>query len=186
MGSQASSYNKGGDSINYKVIVMTYYEKLEGPAMEAWRKSLSAIKQRAMTELKVGEEGIIVRQLRPDDIGASSNSSTFNVSSAGWNTIINAAQIANNRFVSINGVLVAESGTSVVSMLRVTRMGQVVRYWNVQDINFLQSPIIYFDDPITVDQNTSLTIEAYGMATDSSWRCNFLGNVAERKGLLVV
>lgn len=152
--------------------------------MEALRKSVNDIKEKAMSSMGVKMDGVTYRQLRPDDIGAPSNSSTFNISAAGWNTLVNNQQIANNRWVSIHGVLVAESGTSVVSMLRITKEGKVVRYWNVQDINFLQSPVIYFDDPITVEQNAGLTIEAFGMATDSEWRCNFLGNVAERKGML--
>jgi hypothetical protein len=162
---------------------MAYYEKLEGPALDAYRKTVELLKAKAMKELKGTE--IIVRSLRPEDIGLTTAASTFNISSTGWNTIINHT-IADGRFVSINGLLLGESGTSVVTQLKVTRMGEDVRYWHIQDVNFLNSPVIYFDDPVTVDQNTTLTIQAYALATDSEWRCTFIGAVAEKKGLLVV
>lgn len=164
---------------------MAYYEKLEGAALQAYREMVRTLKEKAMKELKLSEGELITRMLRSDDIGASVASSTFNVSAAGWNTIIDSKTVADNRFVGINGVLVAESGTSVVSQLRITKMGDIKRYWVIQDVNFLESPVVYFDDPITVDQNTTIKVEAYGMATDSEWRCNFIGAVVEKKGLLV-
>jgi len=163
---------------------MAYYEKLEGPALSAYRAMVNKLREKALRELKLGAEDIIIRQLRPEDLGLSTAASTFNISSTGWNTIIDTT-IADNRFVGIHGVLIGESGTSVVTQLKVTRAGQDVRYWHIQDVNFLESPVIYFDDPVTVDQNTSITIKAYALATDSEWRCTFLGAVAEKRGLLV-
>jgi len=155
---------------------MAFYEKLEGPALVAYTKTLNIVKTRAIQE----------RMLRPEDLGLSTPVWTFNISSANaWNTIIDNAQIADSRFVGIYGLLLGESGTSVVTQLKVTRMGEVVRYWQIQDVNFLESPVIYFDDPITIDQNTTIKIEAYADATDSEWRATFLGVVAEKRGLLV-
>lgn len=165
---------------------MAFYQNLEGPALDAWKKTVKVLRTRAISELKLPEEEVIVRSLRPEDIGMSTSASTFNISTTGWNTLIDNKTINDNRFVSINGILLGESGTSVVTQLKVTRMGEDVRYWQIQDINFLESPLVYFDDPVTIDQNTSLTIKAFALATDSEWRCTFLGVVAEKKGLLVV
>ncbi|MCD6138676.1 MAG: hypothetical protein J7J91_08970 [Deltaproteobacteria bacterium] len=165
---------------------MAFYTKLEGPALDAWRATQRILVARAMKELKLGRDEIVVRDLIPQDLGLSTPVFTFNISSTGWNTIVNETAIADNRFISINGILLGESGTSVVTQLKVTRAGQDVRYWHIQDINYMESPIVYFDDPITVDQNTTITIKAYATATDSDWRCTFLGKVVERKGLLVV
>ncbi|MCD6493900.1 MAG: hypothetical protein J7K36_08950 [Archaeoglobaceae archaeon] len=165
---------------------MAFYEKLEGPALEAYRTTLTKVRSKAMEELKLGPEEIVTRMLRPEDLGLSTPVWTFNISSSdAWNTIIDNATISDNRFVGIYGVLLGESGVSAVTQLKVTRAGEDVRYWQIQDINFLESPQIYFDDPVTVDQNTTITIKAYATATDSDWRCSFLGVVAEKKGLLV-
>jgi hypothetical protein len=162
---------------------MAIYEKLEGPAMQAYREMYSNLKSRAVSQLKLPEEEVIMRALRPEDVGLSDPVFTFSVSS-GWNTIIDT-DIADSRFVGIHGILIGESGTSVVTQIKVTRMGQTKRYWHVQDVNFLESPVIYFDDPIIVDQNTKLTIEAYATGSDTDLRLTFLGAVAEKKGLLV-
>jgi len=164
---------------------MGFYTTLEGPALEAYRQMVNTLLSKAMKELKLSRDQIVIRQLRPEDIGLTTAASTFNVASTGWNTLIDNKTIADNRFVGIHGILIGESGTSVVSQLKVTRMGQDVRYWVIQDINFLESPVIYFDDPVTIDQNTTLTIKGYALATDGEWRCTFLGAVAEKKGLLV-
>ena len=164
---------------------MALYEKLAGPALEAYRKMAAKLFRKAMKELKLSRDQLTFRMLRPEDLGLSTPVWTFNISSANaWNTIIDTT-IADCRFVGIHGVLIGESGTSVVTQLKVTRMGEDVRYWQIQDVNFLESPVVYFDDPITVDQNTSITIKAYATATDSDWRCSFLGIVVEKRGLLV-
>lgn len=162
---------------------MVYYEKLEGVALDAYRAMLSKLREKAMTELKLNYDQVVTRMLRPEDLGLSTPVWTFSVSS-GWNTIIDHT-IGDNRFVGIYGILLGESGTSVVTQLKVSRAGEDVRYWQIQDVNFLESPQIYFDDPVTIDQNTVLTIRAYATGTDTDWRCSFLGVVAEKKGLLV-
>jgi len=165
---------------------VAYYEKLEGAALAAYRQTVATLVAKAQQELKLSRDQIVTRMLRPEDIGLPNAASTFNITSANaWNTIIDEATIGDSRFVSINGILLGESGTSVVTQLKITRSGEDVRYWQIQDVNFLESPIIWFDDPVTIDQNTTLTIKAWALATDSEWRCTFLGAVAEKKGLLV-
>lgn len=165
---------------------MAYYFSLEGPAMEAYRKMLGELKAKAMKELKLEEDEIIVRMLRPEDIGLSNPEWTFNVASGdAWNTGMVNTAIADNRFVGIHGILIEESGAQAGLQLKVTRMGQVKRYWHIQGVNTLESPTIFFDDPIMAEQNTTLTIDIYATAADADFRLCFLGAVAEKKGLLV-
>lgn len=165
---------------------MAYYFQLTGAALEAYRTMLADLREKAMRELKLGPNDIVVRPIRPEDLGLSTPEWTFNIASGtAWNTMINAATISADRFVGINGVLLAESGELAVSQLKITRMGQVKRYWQIQGVNYLEDAVIFFDDPITVDQKTPITIEGYGVTTDSAFKCIFLGAVAERKGMLI-
>ena len=165
---------------------MPHYFKLEGNALEAVRGLKDNLYARAQKELKLRKEGLVDRDLRPEDIGLSNPVWTFNVSSSSaWNTLVNAATIADNRFVGIYGVLIGVSGTAAVTQLRITRAGQKKRYWQIQDGNFREDATIYFDDPIIVDQNTTITIEGYATATDSTFRLTFLGMAVEKKGVLI-
>lgn len=155
--------------------------------MEAYRTMVGSLKKKAMQELKLPEGEIIVRSLRPEDLGLTNPDWTFNIAASSWNILIPAYTIADNRFVGINGVFVAESGEQAVTQLKVTREGQVKRFWQIQGANFLQDQTEYFDDPITVDQNTPLTIQGYAPSgtSDTAFRCIFLGAVAEKRGVLV-
>jgi len=165
---------------------MAYYFKLEGKALEAYNAMVAKLEEKAMRELKLSRDEIVIRPLRPEDLGLTTPEWTFNIASSGaWNTMIDNKTIADNRFVGINGVLIEESGEMAVTQLKITRMGQDKRFWQIQGINYLEDSCIFFNDPITVDQNTTLTIKGYARATDSDFQCVFLGAVAEKKGVLI-
>ena len=163
-----------------------FYTKLEGPALQAYNQMVDRLYQRAMEELKVSKESLVMRQLRPEDLGLSTPEWTFNIaSSAAWNTMIDAASISNNRFVGIHGISYPVSATQAVSQLKITVKGNTARYWQVQGINNFQDPAFYFDDPFTVDQNTTITVTGYGVSTGSTEKIMLLGQVVEKDGILV-
>jgi len=160
---------------------------MEGTAMEAYRAMIGTLKKKAMQELKLPEGEIIVRSLRPEDLGLTNPDWTFTITANSWNLLAPNYTVADNRFVGVNAVFVAESGEQAVTQLKVTSMGKDKRYWQIQGANFLQDQTEYFDDPITVDQNTPITIMGYAPSgtSDTAFRCIFLGAVAEKKGVLV-
>lgn len=163
---------------------MAVYYELRDVALEAYREMIRDLQSKAMRELKLGAEGLVVRPLRATDLGLSTPVWSFSIaSSSAWNTLINTS-IADNRFVGINGVLYGETDRGVVTELKVTRAGDVKRYWPIEDINLLENPAIFFDDPVTVDQNQPIKIEAYATGTGTE-RITFLGAVVEKKGLLI-
>jgi len=165
---------------------MAYYFKLEGNALAAYNKMVHVLIDKAMRELKLPREEVVVRPLRPEDVGLTTPVWTFNVASANaWNIMINEKIINDNRFVGINGVLYGESGTGAVTQLEITRQGEIKRYWQVQDVNFLEDAAVFFDDPVTVDQNTTITVKGYATAIEADLRLSFLGAVAEKRGLLI-
>jgi len=154
--------------------------------LEAYRKMVSALYSKAEKELKLRREELVLRPLRPEDIGLPTPVWTFNIATANaWNTMIDNVSIADNRFVGINGILYGESGTGVVVQIEIKRAGEVKRYWQVQDVNFLEDATIFYDDPITIDQNQTISVRGYATAVDSDLRLSFLGAVVEKKGLLI-
>ncbi|MCD6240466.1 hypothetical protein J7K27_02935 [Candidatus Bathyarchaeota archaeon] len=164
---------------------MAYYFKLEGPALAALTAVTKEIKRIATAQLKVSEDEIVTRPLRPEDLGLSNPVWTFNISSANaWNTLISHT-IPSDRFISINGILYQVSGTAVLTQLRITRAGQKKRYWQIQGAEYTENQTMFFDDPVIVEQNTPITIEGYATATSSDEKLCFLGVVAERKGILI-
>ena len=165
---------------------MAYYLNLEGTALDAHKRMIDELTKKAVEQLRLPPDQLTVRMLRPQDLGLPNGASTFNVATANAdNAIVSAQVIADNRFVGINGVLIGESGTSVVTQLRISRAGKDKRIWQIQDINFTESNIVWFDDPVIIEQNMPITINAYALATDAEWRATFLGAVVEKKGLLV-
>jgi len=168
------------------------YPKLKGPALEAYRQMVSTLKQKAMKELGLPESEIVIRSLRPDDLGGKASLSTldfnFGSNSVTWDAVVNGRTIADNRFVGINGFFF--SGTAggemtAWSQVKVTKMGAVSRYWNVAPVEFWEDSTCYFDDPITVDQNTTVTVETWTRDTGSHFNWGLIGAVAEKRGLLI-
>ena len=181
---------------------MAFYQTLEGPALDAYRKMLSDLKAKAMRQLSLGEDEIVVRQLRPADLysaDASTSDYPIGLTAAVWTNIVNAQTIANNRFVGINGFMVRNVGTAVtgvqnnlipyapsVEQVRVTRKGSVARYYNVKHIPQFQTQIGYTDEPVTIDENTTITIEGLArVASSIAATFDILGIVVEKKGILI-
>jgi len=164
---------------------MAYYFKLEGPALAALTTLTKEVKRIATTQLKVSENEIVTRPLRPEDLGLTNPVWTFNITSANaWNTLINYT-VKSDRFIAINGVLYQISGTPVITQLRITRAGQKKRYWHIQGIEYTENQAMFFDDPVIIEQNTPITIEGYATGTSSDEKLCFFGVVAERKGILI-
>lgn len=183
---------------------MAFYPALEGPALDAYRKMVTNLKARAQKELNLTEDEIVVRQLRPADLYAGDASTpdyNIGLTTTTWTNIVNAQTIADNRFVGINGFMVRNSGTApvlgagilaitawtpAVEQVRITRKGSVARYYVVKAIPVFESQIGYTDEPVTIDQNTTVTIEGLArLGSSISTTFDILGAVVEKKGLLI-
>jgi hypothetical protein len=176
---------------------MAFYPELKGPALEAHRAMVSLLKRKAMDELQLTEDQIVVRDLRPEDYGSSSADLYYDITQAAtWNTVINAQTIADNRWIGVSGFFCG-AGTAassagalgpntILTQIRVTRKGSLARYWWVQPVINWADHTGYVDDPFTADPNTTLTLETYdrfNSASHSNW--GFIGAVIEKKGVLV-
>lgn len=173
---------------------MAWYPELKGPALDAYRQMVANLYARAQKELGLSPDDLVIRDLRPEDIGASSADFRVGTANADWATLIDNKTIGDNRFVGIYGVVLADTGGTdafglpnepPISQIRITRKGSMARYWNVKPVWAFQSKVGYTDDPVTVDQNTTITVEAWSRTASSLEGFTLLGVVVEKKGLLI-
>ncbi|MEM2175305.1 MAG: hypothetical protein QXI58_06765 [Candidatus Micrarchaeia archaeon] len=176
---------------------MAIYDKLDGVALDAYRKMVKDLKAKAMKELNLSEDQIVVRQLRPQDLGVSNSSAHYGaeITANTWSTIVNTI-VGDNKFIGIYGFVIRASLPSsgddlvptkpILEQIRITREGSIARYYNVKPINFFSNGIGYVDDPVTISQNTGVTIEGFSM-TSSTLTGNFdiVGVVVEKKGMTI-
>jgi len=160
-----------------------YYYALEGTAKSRLDMAISKMRELARKELKLEESEIVTRTLRPEDVGLTGEW-TFDTGGTGWVTLIDSASIADNRYICINGVFYPQSSTQNVTQLEISRAGQVVRYWQIQGANLTENLAIYFDDPVIVKQNETLTVKGYSLAS-STEKIQLLGATTEKIGILV-
>lgn len=162
-----------------------YQFQLTGEALNSYYDMVEKLKQKAMKEGRLSPNDIVVRPLRPEDVGLSNPEWTFNLASANaWATNMLNTTISNNRWIGINGFLVEESGAQAGTQVKLKVMGIDRRYWTIQGVNMLQDSTIFFLDPLTVDENTNITMDIYGTDIDADFRLVVLGVVVEKKGIL--
>lgn len=167
-----------------KTVMRVFYANLAGVTLDAYQMMKDFLFNRAKSELKLSDQDVITRPLRPEDLGLSTAEWTFTTSGTGWQTLVSAVTIADCAFIGINGVSYLQSGTQGITQLRITRAGSKTRYWQIQGINLQENPVVYADDPFTVDQNTTITIEGYVLSTGTE-KLGLIGMVAEKRGLLI-
>jgi len=160
---------------------------LKGNALLAYRDLVNKLVAKALKETGLPRSEIVVRPMRPDDLGRTNPEWYFDTepaSAAAWNTLISQYTIADNRWIGIYGVYNNE-GASECEELKITREGKVVRYWPIAQIKYFENKTGFADDPITVDQNTKITVELRLRSTSTLTDFSLLGVVVEKKGLLI-
>jgi len=174
---------------------MAFYKELRGLPLDATNKCCNDIMARAQQQLGLPREEIILRPLRPEDIGWNPLGVTpkFKVdikTTLGWNNIVTTYTIEDNRFVCITGVFTEESTPVRVHQIKINRAGSDARIWNVQRVAMQDDSEMHVDDPISIDQNTVLNITGYnGLLTTTAantWEeFGLIGCVAEKRGMLI-
>lgn len=165
------------------------FYNLEGEALDAYNKKVEETVAKAMRELGLSRDQLIVRPLRAEDIGFSAPEFLKAIAAANtnaWNNIVNTVTIADNRFVIINGVNrgYGQGTTNVFSQLRITKSGKTARIWNIQGVEDFIGNTVYFMDPVDINQNNLLTIEGYAV-NNTTDKLVMLGAVVEKRGLVI-
>ena len=166
---------------------MTFYQELRGRPLDAFGKTEDKLLAKGTAQLGLARPDLIVRPLMAEDLDAAIDSFNFSISTTnGLNTLVNNQTITDNRFVSINGICYPES-TPLIDWIRVTRSGSVARLWPIEHIPAQDDSTMWVDDPITVDQNTTITIEAFNDTTTTNATENliFIGLVVEKRGMIL-
>ena len=141
---------------------MAFYHELKGIALDATNKCCNEILRRAQQQLGLPREEIILRPLRPEDIGYSASKFKNSLTTTlGWNDLVATYTITDNRFVCITGVFTEESTPTRVHQIKINRAGSDARIWNVQRVSLQDDHEMHVDDPIIIDQNTVLNITGY-------------------------
>ena len=163
-----------------------FYTKLEGPALAAYTELRNKLKNKAMTQLGIPENDVIIRELRPEDVGLSTPEWTSSFTdAAGWNNFVNTYTIADNRFIGILGIRYPMSTSQAATQLKVKRGHSEARLWVIQGLNFLENEQQFVDDPVTVDQSQQLTMQVYCPTTNAAEKLMLLGLVAEKRGIVL-
>jgi len=161
---------------------MFYPELRDGPAMIAYQEMVKKLKEEASRVLRPDQ--IVMRPLRATDLGISTPDwRQYLSSTATWNTLA-STQIANNRWIGINGVFYPQSAYQAITELQITAGGKIERYWSIQGINNYVNATGYADDPIIIGQNVNLDIKGYTI-NSSTETIVFIGMVVEKKGLTI-
>ena len=166
---------------------MTFYTELAGNALLAWKQGSDKIKAKAAGELGLTTDGLIVRQLRPEDLGSTYPWWELNqVATQTWTafTGVTTDTIADNRFCYVGGVYY-NGNAQELHQVRITREQSVARYWVVTPIRSWESRTAWADDGWTVDQNTIITIEGICSSVSTLTEFDFVGLTAEKRGLLI-
>jgi len=173
---------------------MAWYPDLKGPALDAYKKMVQTLFAKAERELGLTRDQLVLRDLRPEDIGASSADFYVGTKATSFYALIDNQTIADNRFVGINGIVLPNTASTdafglesepPISQIKITRKGSVARYWNVKPVWAFESRVGYTDDPVTIDQNTTITVEAWARTASSLSGFTLLGAVVEKRGLLI-
>ena len=144
-----------------------------------YRTGVAEIKSRAMRELGLPESEVIIRPIRPEDIGLGTSEWTDTAGSSAWAEYVNTT-VGDQKFLLINGV---QKITAFADQLKITREGKVAAIWNIQACEQLRDKSLYFE-PVLCDQNTLLFIEHYGNSA-STTKLILFGAVAEPRGLTI-
>ena len=166
---------------------MTFYTELSGNALLAWKQGSDKIKAKAAGELGLTTDGLIVRQLRPEDLGSTYPWFQLNQTATNtWTafTGITTDTIADNRFCYVGGFYSGEAAGEI-HQVRITREQSTARYWVVTPIRGFENACGWADDGWTVDQNTIITIEGICSVASTTTEMGFIGLVAEKRGLLI-
>lgn len=167
-----------------------FYPELEGDALTAYEGMCAELKTKAMKQLGLGPDQVIIRPLKATDIGlddvtgfALMTTGTA-AGAAGWTSSEVDTTISTGRWVGIHG-LQTEDGAASLTQVRIQREGSDARYWDVSQIPGFNDTTGYVDDPITIAEETKLNIKLYGRTASTLYDTQFLGAVAEKRGITI-
>lgn len=136
---------------------------------------------KAQQELGLPMSGLVVRGLRPEDLGLTTSWSFTSAAVNTWENWINAT-VADTTFIGIEAVSYA--GTSF-SQARLTGGARVSGFWDLNFIAGLANQIYYQASPIIIDQNQPVVVDVISNTQPATEFINLIGTVVEKRGLVI-
>ncbi len=145
----------------------------EGIFLDAYNKASNEILRRAIYDLEVPREEVILRRLISQDLGIKEPFYKFNFKKGLNKNIIKI--IPKRRFIAINGFTIPKNCS--ISQIIVWREGKKVRHWHIEGFE----GTYFVDDPFLVDMNQSLRIDMYSESKKIQ-KLIFHGSITEERG----
>lgn len=156
--------------------VPTYTGELSVGAMEARNILLSL----ASKQLGLPPGELVMRGLRPEDLGLTTSWSFTSTAANTWENWITAT-VADNTFISIDGV--SYGGTSF-SQLRIQAGARYSAFFDLNFISGLISQLWYSMSPVIAEQNQPVIVDVISNAVATEF-ISLIGTVVEKRGLVI-
>jgi len=140
-----------------------------------------ALIAKAQQELGLPMSGLVVRGLRPEDLGLTTSWAFTSAAVNTWENWITHT-VADCTFIGIEAVSYA--GTSF-SQMRLTGGARVSGFWDLNFIAGLENQLYYQASPIIIDQNTPVVIDVISNAQPATEFINLIGTVVEKRGMVI-
>ena len=134
----------------------------------------------ASQQLGIPQNELIMRSLRPEDIGLTTSFAFTSTAANTWENWVSTT-IADNTFIALTGV--AYSGTTFRQM-RIQAGARYVEYWPLSFISGLESQLWFDSSPPIVEQNQPLVIDIISTAAATEYPA-LMGTVVEKRGLVI-
>jgi len=144
-------------------------------------KKVLAIKEEALRlgRTLIDAKELVVRPLRPADLGLTTNEWTFNVS-AGENTIINT-RLDDKTLVVIYGIYNL-STTPVTTELIFGTTAKTVEDVYIEDMYLYDTKATLLDEPVVFQPGSSPLVKTVAKGANTAEKLGFLGFVVEPAG----
>jgi hypothetical protein len=135
----------------------------------------------ASQQLGIPPFDLVVRGLRPEDLGLTTS---WNFTSGAVNTWENWVNhtIADNTFIAIQGV--SYGGTNF-AQVRIQAGAKYTEFWNLSFVSGLINQLYWDESPTIVEQNQPIVIDVISKAAQATESINLMGTVVEKRGMVV-
>jgi len=151
--------------------------RLAEPVPESPKTPEEEALSKAMGEMRLSREDIVVRNLLPSDFGLTTFS--FNVN-PGWNTIISNS-VPDQTYILLKGLFY--TGTNV-TQVKISIGAAAREVWSISGIAAMENKVYRDMTPSLASQNQLIRIEVYAQNAGTE-NINFDGQVFEKRGITV-
>ncbi len=134
----------------------------------------------AQQQLGLSEDELTVRSLIPQDLGLTTFS--LNLAQVGWNTGVINTNVADNRFLCIQGITY---NGSACEQIRIRVGASTVAQFSIQQVPLITTTHHIDIAPVLAQQNLPISVDAFASAISATDEVIFSGHTIEKRGMLI-